>query len=123
MTDDATEKPQEQPTADDNDQHEPNNLEASPGEKLNPDIGLLMDVNMSVSVEIGRAKMTLENILNLSKGAIVELDKLSGEPLDILANGKLIAHGDVISMNGKYGIRLTDVPQKTGTDPVPSNKE
>lgn len=77
-----------------------------------PDLMTLMDISMPISIEIGRAKLKLKELLNLSKGAIIELDKLSGEPLDILANGKLIAHGEVISMNGKYGVRLTDVPKK-----------
>lgn len=76
-----------------------------------PDINMLMDVNMVLTIEIGRADIKLKDLLNLSKGSIIELDKLSGEPLDIYANGKLIAHGDVVSVNGKYGIRLTSMPK------------
>lgn len=81
---------------------------------FNPDIERLLDVNMAISIEIGRTQIKLQELLNLSKGAIIELDKLSGEPLDIYANGKLIAHGDVISVNGKYGVRLTSVHSQTG---------
>ena len=77
----------------------------------NPDMSMLMDVNMAVSIEIGRANVKLKDVLNLSKGSVIELDKMSGEPLDIYANGKLIAHGDVVSVNGKYGIRLTSMPK------------
>lgn len=80
---------------------------------LNPDFERLLDVNMSLSIEIGRAQIKLQDLLNLNKGAIIELDKLSGEPLDIYANGKLIAHGEVISINGKYGIRITSVHSQT----------
>ena len=79
----------------------------------NPDFERLLDVNMSLSIEIGRAQIKLNDLLNLSKGSVIELDKLSGEPLDIFANGKLIAHGEVISVNGKYGIRITSVHHQT----------
>jgi flagellar motor switch protein FliN len=84
-----------------------------------PDLERLLDVNMSLSIEIGRAQIKLQDLLHLTKGAVIELNKLSGEPLDIYANGKLIAHGDVISVNGKYGIRLTSVHNQnshTSTD-------
>ena len=76
---------------------------------INPDLERFLDVSMTVSIEIGRAKMTLEKLLNLVKGDIIELDQLSGEPLKIYANNKLIAYGDVISVNGKYGVRVTAV--------------
>jgi flagellar motor switch protein FliN/FliY len=84
---------------------------AAVGGNVNPDINMLMDVNMALSVVVGKSEMKLRDLLNLSKGTVIELDKLAGEPLDILANGKLIAHGDVVSVNGKYGIRLTSVPK------------
>lgn len=96
--------------------HEPATMEESTGEKISPDLNMLMDVNMSLSIEIGRTQMKLRELLSLSKGTVIELNKLSGEPLDILANGKLIAHGDVIAVNGKYGIRLTDVAGKNKLD-------
>jgi len=62
-----------------------------------------------MSVEIGRTKITINNLLKLNQGSVVELDRLAGEPMDVLVNGTLIAHGEVVVVNEKFGIRLTDV--------------
>lgn len=74
---------------------------------LNLDV--ILDVPVSVSMEIGRTRLPIRNLLRLNQGSVVELDRLAGEPLDVLVNGTLIAHGEVVVVNEKYGIRLTDV--------------
>lgn len=76
------------------------------------DFDMFMDVNMTLSTEVGRAEIKLGDLLKLTKGAVIELNKLSGEPLDIFANGKLIAYGEVVAVNGKYGIRITGIANK-----------
>lgn len=81
-------------------------------EVIGPDLSGLMDVKMVISIEVGRTKIKLNDLMNLSKGAIVELDKVAGEPLNILVNGKLIAYGEVVSINGKYGVRITELAAK-----------
>lgn len=70
---------------------------------------LLQDIPLTVTVEIGRAKMLVKDVLKLAVGAVVELDKLAGEPVDILVNGKIIAKGEVIAVNENYGIRITEI--------------
>lgn len=69
----------------------------------------IMDIPVHISMEIGRSKISIRNLLQLNQGSVVELDRLAGEPLDVLVNGTLIAHGEVVVVNDKYGIRLTDV--------------
>ncbi len=81
-------------------------------ELSNPNIDMFMDVNMTLSAEVGRTRIKLKDLLNLTKGSVVELNKLSGEPVDIMANGKLIAYGEVVSVSGKYGIRITAIASK-----------
>ena len=68
-----------------------------------------MDVNLSLTLEVGRTKISVRNLLALTQGSVVELDKLAGEPLDVLVNGTLVAHGEVVTVNDKFGIRLLDV--------------
>lgn len=70
---------------------------------------VLMDVPVAISMEIGRTNINIRNLLQLNQGSIVELDRLAGEPLDVLVNGTLIARGEVVVINEKFGIRLTDV--------------
>lgn len=70
---------------------------------------LLQDIPLTVTVEIGRARMLVKDVLRLSVGAVIELDKLAGEPVDILVNGKVIARGEVIAVNENYGIRITEI--------------
>ena len=68
-----------------------------------------MDVPVTISMEIGHTKINIRNLLQLNQGSVVELDRLAGEPMDVLVNGTLIAHGEVVVVNEKFGIRLTDV--------------
>jgi len=72
-------------------------------------LDMLMEVPVTLSMEIGRARIPIRNLLQLNQGSVVELDRLAGEPLDVLVNGTLIAHGEVVVINEKFGIRLTDV--------------
>ena len=75
----------------------------------NPNLDVILDIPVTISMEIGRSKINIRNLLQLNQGSIVELDRLAGEPLDVLVNGTLIAHGEVVVINEKFGIRLTDV--------------
>ncbi|WP_019626147.1 flagellar motor switch protein FliN [Thioalkalivibrio sp. ALJT] len=77
------------------------------GEEMNLD--MVLDVPVTISMEIGRTRIPIRNLLQLNQGSVVELDRLAGEPLDVLVNGTLIAHGEVVVVNEKFGIRLTDV--------------
>lgn len=70
---------------------------------------VILDIPVTVSMEIGRTKISIRNLLQLNQGSVVELDRLAGEPMDVLVNGTLIAHGEVVVVNEKFGIRLTDV--------------
>ncbi len=72
-------------------------------------LDVLLDVPVTVSMEIGRTRLPIRNLLQLNQGSVVELDRMAGEPLDVLVNGTLIAHGEVVVVNEKFGIRLTDV--------------
>ena len=72
-------------------------------------LDLIMDVRLALTLEVGRARISVRNLLGLTQGSVVELDKLAGEPLDVLVNGTLVAHGEVVVVNEKFGIRLTDV--------------
>lgn len=73
------------------------------------DIDLIMDIPVKLTVELGRTKMTIKELLRLTQGSVVSLDGLAGEPLDILINGYLIAQGEVVVVNDKYGVRITDI--------------
>ena len=86
------------------------NLEdgSKPGSDFN-EIDLVMDVPVQVTVELGRAKMQIRNLLNLTYGSVIELDILAGEPLEMVVNGCLVAQGEVVIVNDRYGIRLTDI--------------
>jgi flagellar motor switch protein FliN/FliY len=69
----------------------------------------ILDVPVTISMEIGRTNVTIRNLLQLNQGSVVELDRLAGEPMDVLVNGTLIAQGEVVVVNEKFGIRLTDI--------------
>ena len=69
----------------------------------------ILDVPVTVSMEIGRARISIRNLLQLNQGSVVELDRLAGEPMDVLVNGTLVAQGEVVVVNDKFGIRLTDI--------------
>lgn len=86
-----------QPDANAGNHAEPANLET------------ILDIPVSLSVEIGQTKISIRNLLQLNQGSVVELERLAGEPLDVLVNNTLVAHGEVVVVNEKYGIRLTDV--------------
>lgn len=78
---------------------------------INEDTNLdvILDIPVTISMEIGRTKISIRNLLQLNQGSVVELDRFAGEPMDVLVNGTLIAHGEVVVVNDKFGIRLTDV--------------
>ncbi len=72
-------------------------------------IDLLLDIPLEISVEVGRSRILVRDLLQLQEGSLVELDKLAGEPLDLYVNGRLIARGEAVVVNEKFGLRLTDV--------------
>ena len=72
-------------------------------------LDVILDIPVAISLEVGSTKISIRNLLKLNQGSVVELDRLAGEPLDVLVNGTLIAHAEVVVVNEKYGIRLTDV--------------
>ena len=84
-------------------------FDASPAPEMPANLNLLLDVPMNVTVELGRTKMTVHDVLNLGSGSIVELDKLAGEPVDFMVNGKLIAKGEVVVIDENFGLRITDI--------------
>lgn len=73
----------------------------------------ILDIPVTISMEVGRSQISIRNLLQLNQGSVVELDRVAGEPLDVLVNGTLIAHGEVVVVNDKFGIRLTDVISQT----------
>ncbi|EKO3877625.1 flagellar motor switch protein FliN [Vibrio metschnikovii] len=73
----------------------------------------IMDIPVTISMEVGRSKISIHNLLQLNQGSVVELDRIAGESLDVMVNGTLIAHGEVVVVNDKFGIRLTDVISQT----------
>ena len=93
-------------------------IEQAPLDKLSDDavasteegnLNAILDIPISLSVEIGQTKINIRNLLQLNQGSVVELDRLAGEPLDVMVNNTLVAHGEIVVINEKYGIRLTDV--------------
>ena len=72
-------------------------------------LDVILDIPVTLSMEIGRTELPIHSLLQLNQGSVVELDRLAGEPMDVLINGTLIAHGEVVVINEKFGIRLTDV--------------
>jgi flagellar motor switch protein FliN len=88
-------------------QEEVGDYYATAAEDLNLDV--ILDVPVTLSMEIGRTQINIRNLLQLNQGSVVELDRFAGEPLDVLVNGTLVAHGEVVVINEKFGIRLTDV--------------
>lgn len=86
-------------------------LEAEENGRTMEDVNLdvILDIPVTISMQVGSAKISIRNLLKLNQGSVVELERLAGEPLDVMVNGTLIAHGEVVVVNEKYGIRLTDV--------------
>lgn len=72
-------------------------------------LDFILDVTLQVTVEVGRARMTIQDLLQLGQGSVVELEKLAGEPLDVYINGKAVARGEAVIVNEKFGVRLTDI--------------
>ncbi len=86
---------------------------AAPQEAQGRKFELLLDVPLEVAVELGRTRMTIQELLSLSPGSVVELDKVAGEPLDIVVNGRLVARGEAVVVNDKFGIRITDIVSRS----------
>jgi flagellar motor switch protein FliN/FliY len=82
-------------------------------EKEVSNLGFILDIPVEVSVELGRAKMLISELLQLGQGSVIELTKLAGEPLEVLVNERLVARGEVVVVNEKFGIRLTDIISPT----------
>ncbi len=88
----------------------PESVQASDdGSTDSPDLDVILDIPVEVAMEVGSTAITIRNLLQLNQGSVIELDRLAGEPLDVLVNGTLIAHGEVVVVNEKLGIRMTDV--------------
>ena len=83
------------------------NIPAPSGKTANLD--LILDIPLTVTVELGRSKMLINDLLQLGQGSVIELTKLAGEPLEVLVNQKLVARGEVVVVNEKFGVRLTDI--------------
>jgi flagellar motor switch protein FliN/FliY len=86
-------------------------LQADSAAEAKSDINMdvILDVPVTLSMEVGRTRVPIRNLLQLNQGSVVELERVAGEPLDVFVNGTLIAHGEVVVVNEKFGIRLTDV--------------
>jgi flagellar motor switch protein FliN len=80
-----------------------------PETKSDINMDVILDVPVTLSMEVGRTRVPIRNLLQLNQGSVVELERVAGEPLDVFVNGTLIAHGEVVVVNEKFGIRLTDV--------------
>ena len=91
--------------------------DTSPASSITDDerrkIDSILDIPVTISMEVGRSQISIRNLLQLNQGSVVELERLAGESLDVLVNGTLIAHGEVVVVNDKFGIRLTDVVSQT----------
>ena len=81
----------------------------SSGNMVSGDINMILDIPVQLTVELGRTRIPIKNILQLAQGSVVELEAMAGEPMDVLVNGYLIAQGEVVVVNDKFGIRLTDI--------------
>jgi flagellar motor switch protein FliN/FliY len=83
--------------------------DASPQSGKDVNLDVILDVPVTLSMEVGRTRIPIRNLLQLNQGSVVELDRAAGEPLDVFVNGTLVAHGEVVVVNEIFGIRLTDV--------------
>lgn len=84
-------------------------LKPEPAGEPEGNLDLLLDVGVTLSVEIGRAKLTLGEVMGLRRGSVIELDKLAGEPADVIVNGKLIARGEIVLLDEKFGVKINDI--------------
>lgn len=80
-----------------------------PADENAPNLGIVLDIPLEVSVELGRKRMSIREILDLGSGSIVELDKIAGEPVDLLVNGRLVARGEVVVIEDNFGVRITEI--------------
>lgn len=85
------------------------NDQPAEGPSVAPDLETVLDIPVNISMEVGSTEISIRNLLQLNQGSVIELDRFAGEPLDVLVNGTLIAHGEVVVVNEKFGIRMTDV--------------
>lgn len=83
--------------------------QAAEDEITQRNLALIMDIPLKVTVELGRTKMIVSELLNLGQGSVIELNKLAGEPMEVLVNDKLVARGEAVVVNEKFGVRLTDI--------------
>lgn len=83
--------------------------DAAPASARDVNLEMILDVPVNLSMEVGRTRMSIRNLMQLNQGSVVELDRAAGEPLDVFVNGTLVAHGEVVVVNEKFGLRLTDV--------------
>jgi len=93
----------------DEDAADKNTGSSASGEKTLSKLDIVLDIPVTISLEMGHTAISIRNLLQLNQGSVVELDRAAGEPLDILVNGCLVAHGEVVMVNEKFGIRLTDI--------------
>ena len=84
-------------------------LSTAPADGPDVSLDMILDVPVTLAMEVGRTRISIRNLLQLNQGSVVELDRAAGEPLDVFVNGTLVAHGEVVVVNEKFGIRLTDV--------------
>ncbi len=82
-------------------------------QELPKNLDFLLDVNLQVSVEVGRSRMSIQDLLQLGQGSVIELTKLAGEPLDVYINERLVARGEAVIVNEKFGVRITDIISQT----------
>ena len=90
-------------------QHEFENVQDEKQHSADKDIEFLLDIPVEITVQLGTTRMLIKELLHLGQGSVIELDKLAGEPMEILANSRLIARGEVVVVNEKFGVRLTDI--------------
>ena len=90
-----------------------NDTDIATTEQTARNFDLLLDIPLDVTVELGRTRLALRELLALGSGSVVELGKLAGEPLDVLVNGKLVARGECVMVNDKFGVRLTDIVSRS----------
>jgi flagellar motor switch protein FliN/FliY len=94
-------------------QHEFDTQQDEGNEEMKRDIDFLLDIPVEVSVQLGTTRMMIKEILQLGQGSVIELEKLAGEPMEILANNRTVARGEVVVVNEKFGVRLTDIISPT----------
>lgn len=88
-------------------------LKGEKGETIMRDLDFLLDIPLEITAELGRTRMLIRDLLQLGQGSVIELDKIAGEPMEILVNNKLVARGEVVVVNEKFGVRLTDIISPT----------